>query len=129
MDSSDEPASEQPVGVARLRLCAALFSACGRLTVTVIDMSADGVAAMCDDPPPCDSFAILVRNGIKVPATVAWAEGGRIGLKFDTPLLDERRRAVFVGAPGRRPAALPRLPVTIVVPAALRVADCVARAA
>lgn len=85
-------------------LPAYLFSAHGKLPITLMDFSEHGATAKGAQQPPCDSFALLVRNGIKVPAMVEWIDGGRFGLTFEEPLIDEKRRAVFQGTRMRKPA-------------------------
>ena len=83
-------------------LPAYLFSSRGKLPITLMELSAHGATAKGAEQPDCDSFALLVRNGIKVPAIVQWIEGGRFGLSFEEPLIDEKRRDVFQGKTMRR---------------------------
>lgn len=82
---------------------AALFSACGKLPVTLMEFSETGATAKGARQPPAGSFALLVRNGIKVPAMVRLIDEGRFGLDFEEPMVDARRRAAFSG-PARRAA-------------------------
>ena len=98
-----DPAPAQPPLTARL------FSINGKMTVTLLDLSAGEVVATTPTPPPAGSIAVVARNCVRVPVTVAAAEGGRFTLTLDEPL-DGRRREQFVGiAPSgahRRPDIL-----------------------
>ncbi|PZU59067.1 MAG: hypothetical protein DI547_07460 [Sphingobium sp.] len=78
---------------------AALFSARGKLPITIMDLTEAGATAKGKRPPPCDSYALLVRNGVKVPAMVRWIDESRFGLEFEEPLADARRCATFRGQP------------------------------
>jgi hypothetical protein len=84
-------------------LPAALFSARGKLPITLTDFSESGATAKGAKQPPCDSYALLVRNGVKVPAVVRWIDGHRFGLDFEEPLSDARRQAAFRGARSSTP--------------------------
>ena len=87
-------------------IIARLFSINGPMTVTLLDLIGDQAVATTPTPPPAGSIAVVARNCVRVPATVAFAEGGRFTLTLDEPL-DGRRREQFVGLkPGgahRRP--------------------------
>jgi hypothetical protein len=85
-------------------LPAYLFSSRGKLPITLMDFSEVGATAKGAQQPDCDSFALLVRNGIKVPAIVQWIDGGRFGLSFEEPLIDEKRRDLFRGKRVRKSA-------------------------
>lgn len=80
---------------APLSLAATLFSRSGRLPVRITTLGDDRATLRTATRPETDSFAILVRNGIKVPAVIAWGEGDRLGLSFDAPLPDDRRGEAF----------------------------------
>lgn len=86
-------------------LPAFLFSTRGKLPITVMDFAEDGAIAKGAKQPPCDSYALLVRNGVKVPAIVSWIEDGRFRLDFEEPLIDLRKQAAFRGK-GMAPADL-----------------------
>jgi len=94
-----DPAASPPI-------MARLFSATGRMMVTVVDLSDDMAVATTDSPPPTGSIAVVARNCVRLPATVAAIEGGRFTLTLDEPL-DGRRREQFVGL---KPAATHRRP-------------------
>lgn len=83
-------------------LAANLFSCCGKLAVEVTSLGDDRAAVVSAERPPIGSFAFLVRNGIKVPALIAWSEGRVLGLSFEAPLADETRQDAFRAAAGRR---------------------------
>jgi len=93
--------------VAQAPLTARLFSIDGKMTVTLLDLSSDQAVATTQAPPPAGSIAVVTRNSVRVPATVASADGGRFTLTLDEPL-DGRRRGQFVGLkPGSlRPSAI-----------------------
>ena len=77
-------------------LAADLFSIDGKLSLALHHLSEAGVVATTDTPPPAGSIAILVRNRVRLFATVAWIDGHRLGLKFDDPLRGWRMED-FVG--------------------------------
>jgi hypothetical protein len=61
-----------------------------------------GATAKSRRQPPCDSIALVVRNGVKVHAIISWIEGDRFGLRFDAPLGDTGVQARFTRPAGRR---------------------------
>ena len=83
------PAPQEP-------LTARLFSIRGKMTVTLLTLSADQAVATTHAPPPMGSIAVVTRNSVRLPATVASAEGACFTLTLDEPL-DGRRRDRFVG--------------------------------
>ena len=95
-------AIDMPDATPSLSLAADLFSSHGKLPVTVVILSDTGATIVSPKQPPCDSFAFLVRNGIKLPATIAWIEEGRLGLRFEIAFANDRRRAAFRAPRGRR---------------------------
>lgn len=101
-----ELASKAPKSERTISLAADLFSARGKLAIRLLSLSDDEATGTCLVSPPCDSFAYLVRNKIKVPAVVAWAEDDRFGLRFEQPLNDDRRRTEFRHGRRRGRAAL-----------------------
>ena len=76
-------------------LQAKLFTARGRRSVRVVAMSDGEATVACLDQPPCDSFAYLVRNGIKVPAMIAWTGEDRLGLRLEASIWTTRTRDAF----------------------------------
>jgi hypothetical protein len=95
-------APDLPDAAPALSLAADLFSSQGKLPVMVVTLSDSGATIVSPKQPPCDSFAFLVRNGIKLPATIAWIDEGRLGLRFETALPNDRRQAAFRAPRGRR---------------------------
>jgi len=70
----------------RALLAASLFSIDGKLPVSLIQLTDDGATVMIDAPPPVNSIAIVVRNGVRVFCAVAAVDGLRVELRFDDPL-------------------------------------------
>ncbi|HEY0270370.1 MAG TPA: hypothetical protein VGC10_05220 [Sphingomonas sp.] len=94
-------------------LPASLYSHRGKLAVEITSLGDDRATVIAANRPECGSFAFLVRNGVKLPATIAWGEGDRLGLRLEEPLVGDRREAAFRGADGRpvpRIAARPVMP-------------------
>lgn len=94
--AASQPQSAVSPGVLH-PLPAFLFSARGKLPITVMDFTQEGVIAKGAKQPPRDSYALLVRNGVKVPAIVSWIEDERFRLDFEEPLVDMRKQAAFRG--------------------------------
>ena len=82
---------------APVSLGAVLFSRSGRLPVRITMLDDDRATLRSPIRPDPHSFAILVRNGVKLPAVIAWAEGDMLGLSFEAPLPADRRGETFRG--------------------------------
>ncbi|WP_454886201.1 hypothetical protein [Sphingomonas oryzagri] len=78
-------------------LPANLYSSCGKLAVEIRTLGDDRATIIAAECPPAGSFAFLVRNGIKVPAVVAWTSGDVVGLSFEEPMDGDRREQTFRG--------------------------------
>ena len=78
-------------------LSANLYSSCGKLAVGITTLGDDRATVIAAERPPAGSFAFLVRNGIKVPAVVAWAAGDVLGLCFEEPMDGAWREQTFRG--------------------------------
>lgn len=91
-----------PVPTSPVALAANLFSCCGKLAVEVTSLGEDRAAVVASERPPVGSFAFLVRNGVKVPALIAWRDGHVLGLSFETPFADGAREDLFRAATRRR---------------------------
>lgn len=76
-------------------LPAKLYSSCGKLAVEITTLGDDRATITSTERPPAGSFAFLVRNGIKVPAIVAWAAGDVLGLSFEEPMDGAWREHAF----------------------------------
>jgi hypothetical protein len=76
-------------------LPASLYSNCGKLDVEITSLGDDRAMVISNKRPEPGSFAFLVRNGIKVPAFVAWREGDRLGLSFETAFAGDRSEGLF----------------------------------
>lgn len=84
---------------APLLLSAKLFCADGKMLVTLLALTADEAVAMTEAPPPVGGIAVLSRNGVRVATTIAWVDGGRVGLAFDATL-DTTGAERLLGMPG-----------------------------
>jgi len=93
-------AMERPVGAEPIS--ARLFAAGGAMTVTLLHLSADRAVATTQAPPPAGSIAVVARNCVRIPVTVATAENGRFTLLLDEPL-HPRRREQFVAIQPAQP--------------------------
>ena len=78
-------------------LPANLYSSCGKLAVEITTLGDDRATVTAGERPPAGSFAFLVRNGIKVPAVIAWAAGDVLGLRFEEPMDGGWREDAFRG--------------------------------
>jgi hypothetical protein len=78
-------------------LAANLYSNCGKLAVEITTLGDDRATVTASERPPVGSFAFLVRNGIKVPAVIAWAAGGVLELRFEEPMDGLWREEAFRG--------------------------------
>jgi len=76
-------------------LPANLYSSCGKLAVEITTLGDDRATVTASQRPPAGSFAFLVRNGIKVPAVIAWSAGDRLGLSFEEPMDGAWRENAF----------------------------------
>ncbi|WP_454887411.1 hypothetical protein [Sphingomonas oryzagri] len=76
-------------------LPAKLYSSCGKLAVQITTLGEDRATVTSSGRPPAGSFAYLVRNGIKIPAIVAWAMGDVVGLSFEMPMDGAWRESAF----------------------------------
>ena len=76
-------------------LPAKLYSSCGKLAVEITTLGDDRATVTATERPSAGSFAFLVRNGIKVPTVIAWAEGDVLGLSFEEPMDGAWRENAF----------------------------------
>jgi hypothetical protein len=67
---------------ARVLLAAKLQTAFGEMDCRLRDLSRKGALVECSKQPPVGSEVTFVRGSTIVPARVAWAAAGRIGLEF-----------------------------------------------
>lgn len=67
---------------ARVLLAARLRTAAGEFDAKLRDLSPKGALLECTEPLAADTEVVFVRGGTIVPARVAWAAGGRVGLEF-----------------------------------------------
>jgi hypothetical protein len=83
---------------ARVLLAARLETDSGEIEARLRDLSQKGALVECHDIPPVGSEIYFVRGATRVPARVAWAGKGRIGLEFHHEI-DEQEVFVHIGKP------------------------------
>lgn len=74
---------------ARVLLAARLQTPFGEVDARLRDLSRKGALVECATQPPVGSEVVFMRGSTTVPARVAWAAGGRVGLEFHY-LIDEQ---------------------------------------
>ena len=89
---------------AKVLLGAKLFSADGKLAITLLELSPVEAVATTDAPPQEGSIAVMSRNGVRVCALVARVDERRLRLTFDDPL-DERALDQLLGGARSRSGA------------------------
>lgn len=95
---------------ARVLLAAKLRLPQGEADARLRDLSPKGALIECAATPRVGTEVLFVRGAIEIPARVAWAGAGRIGLEFDYPI-DAQEILVRLGKsahaddPYRAPAA------------------------
>jgi hypothetical protein len=67
---------------ARVLLAAKLQTPFGEIEARLRDLSQKGALVECSPTPPEGSEVVFSRGPISVPARVAWAGAGRVGLEF-----------------------------------------------
>jgi hypothetical protein len=67
---------------ARVLLAAKLQTPYGELDARLRDLSRKGALVECSPTPPTGSEVLFIRGTITVPARVAWAGVGKVGLEF-----------------------------------------------
>ena len=67
---------------ARVLLAARLQTASGDIDARLRDLSRKGALVECVTVPQVGSEVVFTRGSISVPARVAWAGTGRVGLEF-----------------------------------------------
>lgn len=107
---------------ARVLLAARLETGSGEIEARLRDLSQKGALVECQNVPPVGSELIFVRGATRVPARVAWAGKGRIGLEFHHEI-DEQEVLVHIGkAPQAGPVSY-RRPLGSLSPEDRRVAQ------
>lgn len=81
---------------ARVLLAARLETARGEIDARLRDLSQKGALIECKEVPPVGSEIVFVRGATRVPARVAWAGKGRIGLEFHNEI-DEQEVLIHIG--------------------------------
>ncbi|MGZ8282738.1 MAG: PilZ domain-containing protein [Allosphingosinicella sp.] len=67
---------------ARVLLAAKLQTSVGEMDCRLRDLSRKGALVECATQPPVGSEVVFIRGSTIVPARVAWAAAGRVGLEF-----------------------------------------------
>lgn len=73
---------------ARVLLAAKLDTPFGEVDARLRDLSSKGALLECNPVPPVGAEVVFRRGPVSVPARVAWAATGRVGLEF-TYMIDE----------------------------------------
>ena len=84
-------------------LAAKLKTPFGEIDARLRDLSRKGALVECAQVPPVGSEVVFTRGTTVVPARVAWAGAGRVGLEFHH-IIDEQEVLVHIT---RRPAPKP----------------------
>lgn len=92
---------------ARVLLSARLRTDAGPIDGRLRDLSRKGALVECAKVPPPGTAVVFERGGTTVPARVAWAAHGRVGLEFDY-MIDESELLVHIGRRKEPPAPPPR---------------------
>lgn len=90
---------------ARVLLAAKLQTSAGPIEARLRDLSRKGALVECAVTPPVGAQLTFERGKTIVPARVAWAAAGRVGLEFDY-LIDESELLVHIGRI-KEPATMP----------------------
>lgn len=92
---------------ARVLLAARLQTPFGEVDARLRDLSRKGALVECATQPPVGSEVVFMRGSTCVPARVAWAAAGRVGLEFlylidEQEVLVQLRKAPSGGGGGER---------------------------
>jgi hypothetical protein len=83
---NSEVAGKRRTKRARVLLSAKLETPYGEIDCRLRDLSRKGALIESSPTPPSGVDVLFVRGTIKVPARVAWAQKGRVGLEFHYPI-------------------------------------------
>ncbi|MDQ8756294.1 PilZ domain-containing protein [Sphingosinicella sp. LHD-64] len=92
---------------ARVLLAAKIETPGGRIDGRLRDISRKGALIECATVPPAGTEVTFVRGKTTVPARIAWAADGRVGLEFHY-MIDENELLVHIGRAKEPPASPPR---------------------
>ncbi len=93
---------------ARVLLAAKLQTPYGEIDARLRDLSRKGALVECAQVPPVGSEVTFIRGSTVVPARVAWAGEGRIGLEFHC-MIDEQEVLVHITKrPQKKPESFRR---------------------
>lgn len=81
---------------ARILLAAKLHTPAGTIPARLRDLSRKGALVECAKVPPAGTEVTFERGATTVPARVAWAAAGRVGLEFHY-MIDESDLLVHIG--------------------------------
>lgn len=88
----------------RVLLAARLQTPAGEIDARLRDLSRKGALVECAVQPDVGSEVVFVRGNTRVPARVAWAAAGRVGLEFQC-MIDEQE--VLVQLNGKADSSIP----------------------
>lgn len=80
---------------ARVLLAAKLKTPLGEIDARLRDLSRKGALVECAQTPVVGSEVVFIRGSTVVPARVAWAGAGRVGLEFHY-MIDEQEVLVHI---------------------------------
>jgi len=103
--AGEEAAAPPQPGEYRVLLLATLITTTRELPVKLRSLSVTGATLEAFDLPRQGTDVILKRGAIEAFATVAWAEGRRCAIAFETPLTEDE-----VWAQIRQPRPAPLAP-------------------
>lgn len=93
--SNSAAGSKRSAKRARVLLAARLQTPFGEIEARLRDLSRKGALIECAKVPPVGSEVVFVRGTTIVPARVAWAGDGRVGLEFHY-MIDEQEVLVHI---------------------------------
>jgi hypothetical protein len=101
---------------ARVLLACKLQTAFGEVDARLRDLSRKGALIECGQVPPVGSEVVFMRGATIVPARVAWAGEGRLGLEFHH-MIDEHEVLVHISRrPQPKPESFRRPPLRAAMP-------------
>ena len=86
--ASEVESSQRSAKRSRVLLSARLRTPYGELDARLRDLSRKGALLECPERLPIGTEVVFIRNETIVPAKVAWAGPGRLGIEFLEPILE-----------------------------------------
>ena len=98
----DADAGNRRAKRARVLLSGVLKTATSEIPAILRDLSSSGALVDCRKPIAVGTDVTFVRGETEVPAKVAWAGTGRLGLQFAEPI-DETELLIQISRPRPKP--------------------------